>query len=305
MLETQLQQKEKECTDLKKQIDILRNLAVGYSTVIRDEITDVSQSLKTKVTLLRLQKQYGTDFFSVDTFKQHSGVPSKKTFYEEKPKSKSTKSCLYPLPPIDEMSDGYLPESDPSNESIEATTVVQAPPCPAPQFPIALAQQNQSTKNEVVSTHHVTVDTDSRSHFMQYQQSRPVTSPLYLVHSKNGVHHDYGQKYNDMNLTGNLQRFMQYNNVRRNYSHEMGTALQSERGKTWNLKDKTVTHPDLRGSQNAVHEISPMEKSAYLRTDVGAVTNFLSQDVNDPVFSKQSTSWEASHGKTSLNHHIV
>jgi hypothetical protein len=120
------------------------------------------------------------------------------------------------------------------------------------------------------------------------------------------MHHDYGQKYNDMNLTGNLQRFMQYNNVRRNYSQEMGNAVQSERGKTWSLKDKTVVHPnDLRGSQNAINEISPIEKSAYLRTDVGSVTNFLSQDVNDPVFSKQSTSWEVSHGKTSLNHHIV
>lgn len=215
---------------------------------------------------------------------------------------------LYALPPIDEMSDGYLPESDPSNESIEATTVVQEPPCPAPQFPIALAQQNQTTKSEVVSMHHVTVDTDSHSHFTHYQhhgnQPRPVTVSTF-VHSKHGMHHDYGHEYNDMNLTGNLQRFMQYNNVRRNYSQEMGTALQSERGKTWNLKDKTVTHLDLRGSQNAIHEISPMEKSAYLRTDVGAVTNFLSQDVNDPVFSKQSTSWEASHGKTYLNHHIV
>eukprot|EP01084_Bolivina_argentea_P127602 225625_1 len=132
ILETKLQQKEKECNDLKRQINILNNLVIEYSSTMNDETNDVSNNLKTKLTLLRLQKQYGTNILSTNTsniLKQHSTTSINKTF---------KKQC----------------DKTPINQSIKPITSKQLPPDPPPQFAISSTNPNQiSNTNSNQYTH--------------------------------------------------------------------------------------------------------------------------------------------------------
>ena len=300
ILEKKLQKKVKECDDLKKQIDILKNLVIEYSSIMNnDETNDVSQSLKTKLTLLRLQKQYGTDIFSPESFKQHPTVPTDKHFY--KPSSAENEnnqniniSTNNNINDNDDNPDNSANSQPSKIENLAndlATTTQKPPPTPPPQFPITIAQQ--SKKHQKISL--VTSAANMNGTKSHYQ----------FIYEHNHIKQDNHRKYDDLNLTGNLQKFIQYNTPKRSYAVQMAMN-PNEKGKAWSLKDKLVKYPnDLTGTQNEANKFEEGEQTAFQRTDVGAVSNFLSQNVHDPVFSKQQINWETLHGKTSLNEHIV
>jgi len=297
MLETKLMQKEKECADIKKQIGILQKLVVEHS-VLNNESNSVSTSLKTKVTLLRLQKQYGTDFYSQENFKQHPTVPTAKHYY----KASTSPAQIEADKPS--TADAVMNKSR-SKRPVRPKTCQQAPPSPPPQFPITIDASNKTQKISVVRGCH-RISHSSNSKRPRSQQS------LCFLDSKRQFHADYGKtqsgkSYNDIHLSGNLQRFMRYNQQHRNYQVHLATTPTTERGRRFNITDGVLQYPkDMRGSQCAVNQLPVQEKAAFQRTDMGSVTNFLAQDGNDPVFSKEANDWHSLHGKTtSLNQHIV
>ena len=222
ILETNLQQKEKECSDIRKQIDILKNLIMEYSSM-SNGIDDVSQSLKTKVTLIRLQKQYGTDILSQDTFKQHNTVPITKNSY--KPSNDKNKQVTLnntsSTTSIEAISnDNNIQQNEqslsPSKIPMHPKTTKNIPPTPPPQYPISIAQKtNNKNKISIMSQNQIINENYNRpaySQFFGFNQSP--------THQINTIQETPINKYADMNLSGNLKDFIQYNNVPRNYKQQ-------------------------------------------------------------------------------------
>ena len=152
------------------------------------------------------------------------------------------------------------------------------PPSPLPTFPICIAKSDQKTSSNSYNTN---------------QNRRDQT----YTHSNYSYSVDYGEKYNDIQLSGNLQKFIQYNATKRSLKNtETKKAVQN----------KITEYPkNLSGTQNEVNKLQKNKQVAYQRTDVGAISNFLSQNVNDPIFSTQKEDWQKMHDKTTLNQNVV